>query len=250
MRSFRTGQLLAAFALACISTSVQAAKLAEVTYFDTEAQQVGIPTFNPQLGHLAKVEVAVKAIKYRLWQIFSPTFANQTISVGWSIDSIYQVYAFGGGQTVLSGQNFETFSLSGSGTETVTFDADGYGQFETKLAGSKTFKINKDAVIRTDQFTYFIVTGDDMGFYDNSNDKISLDLPDGLSAHQITAGCGFQGSYGDDFCGSVGYTVTYSYNPPSAVPESSTWVLMILGFGLVGLALRHSKFRQKQFVPA
>ncbi|MBY9061427.1 PEPxxWA-CTERM sorting domain-containing protein [Sphingomonas yunnanensis] len=46
----------------------------------------------------------------------------------------------------------------------------------------------------------------------------------------------------DDLCGSVRYTLTYDYTPfGAAVPEPSTWAMMVLGFGLAGAAIRRRR---------
>ena len=50
---------------------------------------------------------------------------------------------------------------------------------------------------------------------------------------------------GDDFCGSAIYTLIYDYTPLAAVPEPSTWSMVLMGFGAVGLALRRKRMARR-----
>lgn len=97
-------------------------------------------------------------------------------------------------------------------------------------------------------FGFFIQTNP-FGLY-----EFTLDLSDGSSVSASYDGNGGAGFLGFAGAGVTGFTVSsaadfaigdfYTAGSTGAVPEPATWLLMMLGFGLVGGALR-SQRRQK-----
>lgn len=79
------------------------------------------------------------------------------------------------------------------------------------------------------------VDGSGLGFTTAAGTNVNLFFQSSVNSFRINTTNPFTSSF-----------VTASSNPiAAAVPEPGTWALMLLGFGFVGGALRHSKRRQK-----
>jgi hypothetical protein len=231
--------------MSLVSTDAQATFIVQT---DSEALQLGFEGFNSNLGTLNSVTLKVDVLeKYRDWVISVPSDSSTTREVSWSIDGQYLLM----GYSFPDGLSFPAtyFPITGSGTTTVTLDpaANGmaYGYFTTMASGSASYSLDPaDFVFNIlEGEPRFIFTGDDTGLYDAGGDT-QFTVAGQSNLVQVSGFC--NGSQGDDSCGWVNYTLTYDYTPSedtAAVPEPSTWTMMLVGFGAIGWSMRGRRRR-------
>ena len=169
--------------------------------------------------------------KARLWTLFVPATTDASRRVDYSVNGIYRVSGLGVGANTF-------FALTGHGSVDValterTSDTF-YGDFATSLDTlSATYFLDPSLFYRSSQFDTVFYDGFDTGFYSSSDTTLSTQAPSRFV--QVSGACGFSPGRGEDFCGSANFKLTYIY---AAVPEPSTWAMMLVGFGAIGFSTR------------
>lgn len=199
-----------------------------------------LPGFDYSLGTLNQVTLTISGTEHRsafahagAW----PAGAPATLNLGWSINgtSNFTLYEWpvSSGSTALA-----TFALAvaGAGTETVS---SGDRLFNMSATGAATFFIDPTLIPQLGSSGFFdwdlAVRFSGPGFFDGSD--VSFTSTNSLQPFALGGTC-FDGQVrGEESCNNFAYTLSYFYTP-SAVPELSTWTMMLLGFGAVGFTLR------------
>ena len=141
-----------------------------------------------------------------------------------------------------SGPVSATFGRSGLGVGTFTddfvFQIDqmglGSGSITTILAGiaNSATDLDFDMVTFSNGTTTFPVLVADLGFQETGGLENIPIMSGAVNVLSVTYTSRGQGSYGGNL----------SFAPAvSAIPEPSTWAMMIIGFGAVGVALRRRR---------
>lgn len=229
MRLVSVGAALAALAVA---VPTQAASIVQM---DNELVYRGFDPFDVSLGTLNKVTLSTTVYKSRAWIARLSGTVGETFAIDWSV----------AGKWTMSAQGTDiAIDLVGSGTSEVTMvqglvPGSAYGFFDTDpLRGAGTFDLNPDL------FTsgHILLNGRDPGFNSEAGDTV-FSGPAGMTFQSLGGSCYvFDGvpsfEQADDLCGWVSHKLTYDYTPAGAVPEPATWAMMILGFGVIGYAMR------------
>lgn len=221
-------------AAAALATAVPA-NAAVIVQTDNELIYRGFDAFDARLGILNKVTLSTTVYKSRAWLARLDDGVGQTFAIDWSVAGKWSMSAPGTNVVI---------DLVGAGTSEVTLAqgpiaGSGYRFFETSpLNGAGTFEL--DPTFFTAGRIY--LNGRDPGFQSNAGDT-SFVGPVGMTFQNVPGSCYvFDGRPGfeqaDDLCGSVSHTLTYDYTPAGAVPEPATWLTMVLGFGMIGAAMR------------
>lgn len=209
------------------------ADAATIVQFDSEGIQSGFNTFDTKLGRLDSAMLTVTSGKSRGWQMIIPfsDATQKTVS-----------YVTKGFMNVRVNSTYVPFAVEGHGDVNVSlspFNGSSYGYFATSQGGEITFDIGLEAATRPYR-VYVDVS--DPGYYGDKSEETTFNTSSaGVAIRHISGYCGGN-QYGfEDSCGSSSFKLVYNYTPAallSGVPEPSTWLMMILGFGAVGFALR------------
>lgn len=222
-------------AAAMLASTIGSAQAATIVQFDTDAWLLGMDGFDSRLGRLDKVTLEINFSKARDYAILFTTRPTATVSYGYVTDGLAKISYFdrvGGNWSDLS------FGVYGEGQGKINFsNPDERGLITVGLSGNATFDLNPANFIATG-YNRIVFDPYDPFYYGGATDT-HLVLDGGFSAVQVPGSCGGYRS-GSDFCGSANMKLTYFYVPTSnpAVPEPGTWMMMILGFGAVGYAMR------------
>jgi hypothetical protein len=226
------------------------ALLASAATANTIVQTAGDPwsffyTFDPQLGTLLSVTLDASGTGIRT--IFVPA-SPSSVDVSWSLDS-YQTITIDQliGPPLPNPSPGQLYMpLTASGSATIQPPGPSYIQF--MATGSATFQLNPAWFVQAvRQSTYDLY----IDFGDNSlHDPTSIVI----NTNPQVAAVDGQSCYGapnlQAICDQMGYTLTYTYAPVgSALPEPSTWATMLLGFGVIGGAMRkRTRLRASAYV--
>lgn len=188
---------------------------------------VALQPFNSSLGTLTGITLKVDAHTDTAYQYSFPDFGSTPGETGTAQLSFMSPF----NATV----NGVVYSFSVSGSQNISGTTAGmFTQHDFIASGSGTFTLDAAA------FNSFIGTATACGF---ASEGIGV-CASGTSqisptAAAITASTnnlvispyqGFMAAYAT-------YTLTYTYQP-LAVPEASTWAMMLIGFGGIGLIMR------------
>ena len=215
------------------------ASAATIVATDSEFALRGFSGFDATLGTLNSATLTVDILKYRAWLV-RPTAGQLPNGIGWSVSGLWQSASNNSALPAF------TVALSGSGNSPVSAQSDGanpFGFFDVTVRG--TGSVTLDAAALSGRTTVF--NGYDTGFTGTGGDTSFPSAAAGLSFTKLQGACfiGASGQptpSGEDFCGSVRYTLTYDYTPfGAAVPEPATWAMMVFGFGLAGAAIRRRR---------
>lgn len=221
----------------------QAASAATIVQTDSEEVGLAFQGFDSSLGVLNSVTLDVQVTKHRTWWVRAPLELHSTVTATWDVAGTWQhdarsnaIGAFTSGFTV---------PLTGSGSTEVPLegeysDGDVGGLLVLTASGSGSFALPVEPF-----YDRTLFNGRDTGMYDGSDTTLSFS-PD-ATAGLLTGWCRGEMS-GEDNCGSVIYQLTFDYTPAAeigAVPEPSSWAMMLLGFGFVGGAMRSAKRKQR-----
>ncbi|MEZ5737850.1 MAG: PEPxxWA-CTERM sorting domain-containing protein [Novosphingobium sp.] len=184
--------------------------------------------FNTGLGSLDSVFLRIESYQTRFFWVNTATPGPVT----WTVDgdSIFRLFSNG---------TLDTFAISIYDTGTVDVPS-GFTAHSANVSGADVFQIDPsiipvdDDVLASPNFWELSVHFGGPGFYDGSD--ISFSNPDAI--HVIDPGGG------DERWNFHTYTLTYVYTPFPGVPEPSTWTMLLLGFGLIGGAMRYRRREQ------
>jgi len=234
-------------AAAVVSGAIAQPAVAEVIVVQGSNSGVALgalPGFDYSLGSLDQVTLTISGTENRSGFVVGewPEGAPATAVIGWSIDgtSNFTLYQFPVSQGSVELASFAV-PITGAGQESVS-DADRL--FEMWATGEATFSLDPTVV---PQLGSSGVNDWDLalrffgpGFYDGSDVTFTSDPP--LQPISLGPVCLDGAFHGEELCNFFSYTLSYFYTPQtSAIPEPSTWMMMLLGFGAVGFALRRKK---------
>lgn len=225
---------VAACALVCGSAAGNAATI--VQQDSEQGALAGFQGFNPSLGRLDSVTLDISVRKHRYWQVQAPSGTTGPVPVNWTINGNWALNspALPGGLAL---------PITGTGITNVAFqgsmdDGRQYGYFYITAAGATTLDLAPVDFINQ----YRLFNGFDTGRTDPLGADTVLTSLAGVTFMHIPNGCQGGGT-GEDFCGEASYRLTYTYTPAAelAVPEPTTWLMLTLGFGLLGGGLRRGR---------
>lgn len=217
------------------------------------AELGAVAGFDYALGSLDQVTLTISGTENRTalahigdW----PQGAPATADLSWSIDGTSNFTLFRWPQTQGS-VALASFAvpIAGAGQETVS-DEDRL--FEMWASGEATFSLDPTVVPQLGSSGFndwdLVLRFFGPGFYDGSDVTFSSDQPlEPMSLGPVCIDGQFQG---EELCNFFVFTLNYFYTPQTAVPESSTWLMMLLGFGAVGFTLRRAKRLAPHGTPA
>ena len=203
-----------------------------------------LPGFDYSLGSLEQVTLTISGTENRSGFVAGqwPEGAPATADITWAINgtSNFTLFHYPVSQGSVGLASFAV-PIAGAGQASVS-DQDRL--FEMWATGAATFSLNPTVV---PQLGSSGVNNWDLalrffgpGFYDGSD--VTFTSHPSLQPISLGPVC-FDGAFqGEELCNFFSYTLSYFYTPQgSAVPEPSTWMMMLLGFGAVGFALRRKK---------
>ena len=202
-----------------------------------------LPGFDYSLGSLDQVTLTISGTENRSGFAhvgFWPEGAPATANLSWSIDgtsdfTLYQWPEHAGSVELAS----FSVAIAGEGQETVS-DEDRL--FEMSASGEATFSLDPSLIPQLGSSGFYdwdlVLRFWGPGFYDGSDVTFTSDQP--LDPIALGPTC-FDGQFhGEEECNTFVYTLSYFYTP-QAVPEPSTWAMMLLGFGAAGFTLRRAR---------
>lgn len=208
------------------------ANAAQIIQVDTYSSHPFFQTFDAALGTLNAVKLDIDIVSNRMLYVTGPLPQGvpAQVPVDWAINGFANAYLplLGGHGTTL---NLIPITGSGSGV------ADAPGPVFTRATGAGSFDIALDAVrpVANGSGIFFNVTIP--GLYDYTVDtSFSSPYPVNIFGPYNQCASGF----GSETCNGIQYTLTYDYSP---VPEPMTWVMMLTGFGAIGMAMRRRRYR-------
>lgn len=187
--------------------------------------------FDSSLGTLNGVNLDVNLTTYRQWFIGTPV-GSPPNTITWSVNSYFTLVA----QGLASNSGLPlTVATSGSGSR-----AQNDGLFDVFATGAGTFALNPAAFNGAGDFT---IAQFDPGLSNPALNGTTMATSVPATTLFQTAGACLGGFQGSDLCGFGNVRLTYSFTPTTAaaVPEPAGWVMMILGFGVVGHVLRRRR---------
>lgn len=216
------------------------ASAASVTYADTDYHHFGIPKFDGNWGVLQSATLSVTAYKERTFDVFAGSNV-QSLEVKWLIEGSYRTdlppeLSSGGSRTLV-------MPLGGAGSTSIAMYPWGpnsersYGRLNAAIFGSMSYELDLNGLTGSGfNPGSFQIYGFDTGYSSGGDATVT---GQGLTSfRQLPGTCGLGGLTGEDFCGNVIWRVTYNYIAYPGVPEPTTWAMLILGFGMVGGAMR------------
>ncbi|MCH8615871.1 PEPxxWA-CTERM sorting domain-containing protein [Sphingomonas sp. SM33] len=240
--------LVAAAITAGLSAQPASAEVVVVSGNNYGAALGALPGFDYSLGTLDGVTLAISGTENRSGFVIGgwPQDDPATADIGWSIDgtSNFSLFLFPVSQGSVELATFAV-PISGSGEATVRDDD---RSFEMSANGAATFSVDPSIIPQLG--TSGIYDWDlalrffGPGFYDGSDITFSSDPPlQPISLGPVCYGGAFQG---EELCNFFNYTLSYSYTPnASAVPEPSTWMMMLVGFVAAGVRVRRNKVHSR-----
>lgn len=234
--------IAAATFLAAIAQPATAAVIVEQGT-NSGATLGALPGFDYSLGSLDQVSLTISGTENRSgfahigdW----PDGAPATTNLSWSIlgTSNFTLFLFPPSQGSVALASFAV-PIAGAGQAAVS-DEDRL--FEMWASGEATFSIDPSVIPQLGSSGFFdwdlVLRFFGPGFYDGSDVTFSSEIP--LQPIALGGTC-LDGQFqGEELCNFFTYTLSYFYTP-QAVPEPSTWAMMLLGFGAVGLSIRRAR---------
>lgn len=232
-------------AAATLSAAIAQPALAEVIVQQGTNGGVSLgalPGFDYSLGSLDQVTLTIAGTENRSGFVINdwPDGAPETMNLSWAIDGIsnFTLYLWPVSQGSVPLASF-AIPIAGAGQDVIS-DEDRL--FEMWASGEGTFAIDPSVIPQLGSSGFFdwdlALSFFGPGFYDGSDVTFSSVSP--LEPISLGGTC-FDGNFqGEELCNFFTYTISYFYTP-QAVPEPTTWAMMLLGFGAVGFAMRRRK---------
>lgn len=189
--------------------------------------------FDYSLGRLDSVVLEISGSESRIFGATFPDGATNPITIDWAIDgnASFKLHNFPSGSSALV-----SLPISGSGQVVVTED----WSWDMTTYGSGVFAIDPALIPNRSDYLGPELRLNFMGpgFYDNSDTQFSTSEPIQINLSGGNCSDGF----GEERCNRYFYRLTYEYTPGSLldVPEPTTWVMMIFGFGAIGRNVREA----------
>lgn len=211
---------------------------ATIVQTDNESFSLGFDPFDSARGRLTSATLSIEVQKSRLWQLEAPLPLGSTKAVSWTVDGTWFL------RKEYTGAASDLFlPITGTGTSNVVLDrsVDGAsaGYFDVSSTGATTVNVDTAKVTGSSRFFF---NGTDLGYFDGTGADTSFSIAGANRLTRLSGACYASGGVpfapGEDICGSVRYTLTYNYDSSAAVPEPSTWAMMVLGFGALGYLSR------------
>ena len=212
---------------------------------------IGFEYFDESLGTLNSVTFAVDVTRLRDWVVIVPG-NDGSRSVSYDLTGTYYLQMLGLSTpeiALASGAQTQTVPLTPDAELSPFYDVPtSSGVFSATFTGSASFSLDPSLFTSSLGFpdNRFYYNGFFLGFYDGGPDSADIYGPiqvDGGPSTLVllSEGCGGYNGGFEDSCGSTNLTLTYNYTPFSAVPEPTTWAMMLIGFGAIGLSLRRRR---------
>jgi hypothetical protein len=203
-----------------------------------------LPGFDYSLGSLDQVTLTISGTENRSGFVIGdwPESAPATANINWSIDgtSNFTLYEWPRSAGSIELASFAV-PIAGASQESVSDDD---RLFEMWASGEATFSLDPTLIPQLGSSGFndwdIVLSFFGPGFYDGSDVTFSSDQAvQPISLGPVCFGGAFQG---EELCNFFSYTLSYGYTPQAAaVPEPSTWMMLLLGFGAAGVTLRRKK---------
>jgi len=188
-----------------------------------------LQSFDSSLGTLTGITLQIDAL---LTAEYNVQFANsegpsQTGSALLSYSGLYNA--------VVNGETYN-FPVAGSENFSITRTGSSFGIFPGTFTASGTATYLLDPSV----FASFVDKSNQCGFAFHGLGVCASAQGGGPTAFNIASNVEnlvFRGCFGTCNVSTTNYTLTYTYNP-FAVPEASSWAMMLLGFAGIGFAMR------------
>ena len=184
--------------------------------------------FSSSSGMLNSVTLDVTARTYRQFFVNTPA-GSPPNTITYSINSYFDLIS-NPRSSPLAGVPLQV-STQGGGSL-----VQNNGVFGVSSSGAGTFDLAPLLFIDVAPFTLQI---SDPGLYTASESGTTISSSVPATLFQTLGDCGF-GSV-STLCGQGRATLTFDFTPASAVPETATWAMMIIGFGAAGYSMRRRK---------
>lgn len=192
--------------------------------------------FNAAMGTLNSVRLEIATTNQREGQVLRfPIDTQFPIAIEWTISGQLTGSMFRPGSS--GGETIEGLVIptSGSGAAIVNEDT----AFAMTASGEGSFLLDPLFFIYNSPLGYgpdIVLRTNDPGLYSGSDVTFVVDKPANVRAGTFYCDGPVRG--GDEGCNNSQYRLIYDFTPFDGVPEPSTWAMMLLGFGLIGGALR------------
>jgi len=227
----RVAVLSAAVAGLWVQPASAAAIILPATYvqYDTPLADQGFTYFDSSLGTLESVQLQVTPNFTREFQAIYPGHLD-TASVAWDTSSAPNCAVCAG----LTAKGEADLTLAYSDALMGSYD-----YFQVNFTGpAEAYKFNPLAFVNPPFPEYRkYLTSSGPGLYDESLDGLFRTTNGGTIRNASPVLCTSYRS-----CDFSLYQLTYTY-APGGVPEPSTWALMLIAFGAMGMAMRRRKQR-------
>lgn len=242
----------AAGLLLSVAAAPASAAVIVQTSSNSSAEQGGFDGFDRTLGTLNSVTLAISTTEHRALP-FGTMALEQYGSISWVVEG-YSNFYFSVVDPSIEFDPENPFphypdtaaglfqvAISGSGTASLENIPD-----EILVTGSALFNIDP-ALVPQDVNFYGGETRIQFGgpgFYNFSDTTFSAPIFNGPYEGGYCGDRENPGRFGDEGCNNHVYTLTYNYTPAAevgAVPEPTTWAMMLLGFGAIGFTMRRRR---------
>ncbi|WP_246610953.1 PEPxxWA-CTERM sorting domain-containing protein [Aquisediminimonas profunda] len=220
-------------AAAIVSAPANAATIIQTVTNNTQGP--GFIGFDQALGKLDNVQLSLSVSSWRAYfltgrGLFAPGSPTQ-VPFDWSINGSIGFSLFFG-QPPVKTSSFN-IPITGAGSTVVDIISPLSPQFETFAKGFADLTLNPADFVTSSNINY---SRTDPGLNNSSLDTL-ITTPVDLAAYNLRLGNDFLSPDNNSFFSAV---LTYNY---TAVPEPTTWAMMLLGFGLVGSSMRRARPR-------
>jgi hypothetical protein len=230
----RFGTVIAVLTAAIMAAPATAATIVQVRGV---AGNVPFDGFSSSLGTLNSVTLSVAATTLRLGFVDTPA-GSPPNTVAYSIDSYFRLISARAGSGAFPLEN-TSIQVSTRGSGSVVQNN---GVFDMSASGTGTFDLSPSLFTDVAPFTLSI---SDPGRSLASESGVTFSSSVPATVFQILGDC--RSGSSSVQCGFGSATLTYDFTSATvgAVPEPTTWAMMLIGFGVVGSAMRSDRRKSK-----